>query len=185
MGIDALTAGRTLDFVTSIPAYPATSGWTLKYRLNPHVSGTPIDITATSSGADFRVAVAAAATNAWLPGAYSWNCWVENVGGESHAIDGGETVIKPNPTSVSAYDARTTAQRALEDAEAALANFNATGGRVKRYAIAGREMEFDGASELVKLVNYWTNVVRLENAAKAVAAGQPDSRRIHVRMSNA
>ena len=30
-------AGDTLDFTTSVAAYPASAGWTLKYRLAPRV----------------------------------------------------------------------------------------------------------------------------------------------------
>lgn len=43
---DVLIVGDTLDFVTSVPAYPASSGYTLKYRLIPRVSGTAITLTA-------------------------------------------------------------------------------------------------------------------------------------------
>jgi hypothetical protein len=31
-------AGDTLDFTTSVPDYPASAGWTLKYRLVPRTS---------------------------------------------------------------------------------------------------------------------------------------------------
>jgi hypothetical protein len=42
-------AGDTLDMQVTVPDYPSTDGWTLKYRLTPRFSTptqAPIDITA-------------------------------------------------------------------------------------------------------------------------------------------
>jgi hypothetical protein len=181
---DLLTAGDTLDFVTSVPDFPATSGYTLKYRLVPRISGAAILITAASSGADYRVIVGPATTANWAAGEYSWSSWVEKTG-ERYTVDSGLSQILPDPASVSAYDGRTKAQTALEDCQTALANFNATGGKVKRYAIAGREMEFDKATDIMVLVSYWTNEVRLENRAKALREGQADPSRVYVRLGRA
>lgn len=182
---DLLIAGDTLDFVTSVPAYPASAGYTLKYRLAPRISGTGIELTATTSGTDdYRVLVAPSATANWVAGEYSWSAWVEKAG-ERRVVDNGLSTIQPDPGTVAAYDARSKAQIALEDAQNALASFQASGGRVKRYSIAGREMEFDDASGLLKLVSYWQGIVTREAAAEALRRGQPDPRRVYIRMSNA
>jgi hypothetical protein len=181
---DLLIVGDTLDFVTSVPDFVASAGYTLKYRLIPRISGTAITLTASASGDDYRVIVAPATTAGWIAGEYTWSAWVEKAG-ERHTVDSGLTELKYDPAITGAYDGRTQAQKALEDAKTALANFQATGGRVKRYAIAGREMEFDDAGGILILVNYWQIQVTRENAAKAVSQGQPDPRRIQLRMSNA
>lgn len=181
---DILVAGDTLDFVTSVPAYLASAGYTLKYRLVPRLTGTAILLTASASGDDYRVQVAPATTAGWTAGEYSWSAWVEKAG-ERHVVDTGLSTIEADPSTIAAFDGRSQAQIAYEDAQTALANFQATGGRIKRYAIAGREMEFDAAGDLVALVKYWQNEVRKENAAKAKSAGQPDPRRYLVRLGNA
>lgn len=186
---DQIVAGDTLDFTESVADYPATDGWTLKYRLTPQFASptqTPVTLTATTyETTDYRVQAAAATTVGWKDGIYAWARWVEK-SGDRRSLGDGRLEVRPDPSSLTqGYDARTTAEKALEDAQAALANFSATGGRVRRYAINGREMEFDAAADILKLVNYWTNEVAKEQAKKAVAAGMPDPRRYYTRISNA
>jgi len=186
---DLIVAGDTLDFSTSVPDYPATAGWTLKYQLVPQFSlpvQVPITITAaTYLTTDYRVSVGPAVSVAWAGGIYSWYSWVEKSGARE-TIGAGRVEIKPDPTALAqGYDARTLAEKAFEDAQTALANFQATAGRVKSYSIAGRSMEFDTAGELIVLVKYWENEVRKVLAQKAIKAGRPDPRQIHVRMNNA
>ena len=179
-----ITAGDTLDFLTTVVAYPPADGWTLKYRLVPRVSGTPIVLTAVPSGTNYRVQASPATTAGWTAGNYSWAAWVEKSGAR-YVVDEGAVEIKPDPGVIAAYDGRSTAARALEDAMSALASFQASGGRVKRYTINGREVEYDTAGEFVALVNFWKLEVAKETAASLVAQGQPDPRRIYLRMSNA
>jgi len=180
---DTLIVGDTLDFITSVPSYLASAGYTLKHRLVPRVSGTAILLTATTSVDDYRTTVLPAVTATWAAGDYSWSAWVEKAS-ERHTVDTGTVTLKPDPFIIAAYDGRTQAEVALADAKTALANFSATGGRVKRYAIAGREMEFDAAGDILTLISFWQIQVTRENAAQAVREGQADPRRIQIRMSN-
>jgi hypothetical protein len=189
MILELLVVGDTLDFVDQVPAYPATDAWTLKYRLTPTFAApaqTPIDLTATTyTTTDYRVQAGPATTATWKAGIYTWTRWVEKAGARQ-SLGEGRIEFRPDPaTLVQGYDPRSSAQRALDDAQAALANFQATGGRVKSYSINGRSMEFDAAVDIIKLVNYWQNEVARENAAKAVQGGQPDPRRIYLRAHNA
>ncbi len=181
---DLLTVGDTVDFLTTVADYPASAGYTLKYRLVPRTSGTAILLTATASGDDYRTQASPAISSGWTAGEYSWSGWVEKTGFRQ-IVESGLCTILPDPSAVTAYDGRSQAQKALDDANTALANFSSTGGRVKRYSIAGREMEFDSAADILQLVNYWSNEVSRENAAAAVKAGAPNPRRIYLRMSNA
>lgn len=198
MILQKLVVGDTLDFVDVIASFPATDGWTLKYRLIPEFTTpaqTPITLTAsTYQTTDYRVQVSPTTTATWAAGIYTWRRWVEKSGARQ-SLDTDATLdveqdnrieLLPDPTVLAAgYDGRSTAVRALEEAQAALANFSATGGRVKRYAIAGREMEFDQASDILALVKYWENEVSKENAARASQAGKPNPRRYFVRLNNA
>lgn len=189
MILDQLIIGDTLDFVDQVPGYPATDGWTLKYLLAARFA-TPtqasITLTATTyQTTDYRVQSAPATTAGWKAGTYTWTRWVEKAGARQ-SLGSGEIEMAPDPATLTqGADLRTTAERALADAQAALANFQATGGRVKSYSIAGRSMEFDAAGDILKLVSYWQAEVMRERAAKAKRAGLPDPRRISIRMSNA
>ncbi len=57
-----------------------------------------------------------------------------------------------------------------------------TNGLVKRYAIAGREMEFHSEGDFVVRISFWKAEVAREHAAKKVRNGLPDPRRIYVRL---
>ena len=180
-----LVAGDSVDFVTSVPAYPASQGFTLCHRLTPWVAGAAIDMASVTVDIDdYRTLVSNAVSALWVPGDYSWASWVEKAG-ERHSVDSGLCKILPDPATATAYDGRSKAQKALEDCQTALANFNAAGGKVKRYSIAGREMEFDNATDIMVLVSYWTNEVRLENRGRALREGQADPSRIYMRLGRA
>jgi hypothetical protein len=181
---ERIRVGDTLDFTTTLVDYPASSGWVLTYRLIPRTSGTPISIVGTASGDDHRTSAVASTTATWTAGEYSWVGYVD-LSGEHYVVDEGVVTLLPNLATATAYDGRSKAAKALEDAETALANFQATGGRVKRYSIAGREMEFDGAGDILKLVSYWRVEVMRERAADAVAKGRYDPRRIYLRAGGA
>lgn len=189
MILDQIIVGDTLDFVDQVPDYPATDGWTLKYLLAARfTTPTQASITLTATTyltTDYRIQEAPATTVTWAPGVYTWSRWVEK-SGQRQSLGTGEIELQADPTTLpQGTDLRTQAERALADAQTALANFQATGGRVKRYAIAGREMEFDDAGAIITLVNYWQIQVTREKAAKAVRDGLPDPRRIQVRLTNA
>ena len=181
---DILTAGDSLDFSTSVTSYPATSGYTLKYRLVPFVSGPPITLTATANGADYRIQASVATTGGWVAGNYSWSAWVEKAG-ERHVVDTGLSQILADPSTITAFDGRSVAQKALQDCLAAFATFQSSGGLIKRYQIAGREMEFADSAVFIERISFWKGEVLRENAANAKSEGLPDPRRITLRMSNA
>ncbi len=64
-----ITAGDTVQWLRSLPDYPASAGWSLHYRLI--CSAGIIDITSTASGDDHLVSVPAATSAAWVPGNYT------------------------------------------------------------------------------------------------------------------
>ena len=77
MNITELFAGDTLQFDTTVPDYPASGGYTLKYRLVPRAGGSAYVITASANGDGYSVNVAAATTAAWIAGDYAWSAYIE------------------------------------------------------------------------------------------------------------
>jgi hypothetical protein len=189
MILDQIIAGDTLDFVDQVPDYPATDGWTLKYLLAAQfVAPVQASVTLTATTyltTDYRVQAVPTVTELWAPGVYTWTRWVEKVGARQ-SLGEGRLEVRANPATLpQGYDGRSVAERALAEAEAALANFQATGGRIKSYSIAGRSMEFDAAGEFLTVISYWRREVMTERASKAKAEGRPDPRRIQIRLTNA
>jgi len=184
--IEELIAGDTLDFLDSVPEYPPADGWTLKYRLVPRFATpvqAPIDITASTSGTDYRVQAAAGITVSWTPGAYTWARWVEKAGPIRQSLGEGQIVIKTDPAAaLQGYDGRSQARKAVEDLESAMAVFNATSGRVKRYSIGSRQMEFESSDEIKSLLSYWRGKLTNEKAKERLDRGQPGVPRLLARL---
>ena len=174
------TVGDTFDVTTALAGYPASAGWVLKLRLIPRAGAdAAVEIASTPDGDSHRLLVAAAVTAAWVPGDYSWAMWVE-LGGASHSVGSGALTLAPNPRTTSAVlDLRTDAQRALEDARAALAAWKPTN---RRYKINGREMEFNSADDILKIVAFWEREVRREQNAAGMALGQANRRKVFARV---
>jgi hypothetical protein len=75
--LERLIVGDTLSDTVTVPGYPASEGWTLKYRLIPRTSGAAITFGTTPDGDAHVLLVAAAITAAWAAGEYNWAAYVE------------------------------------------------------------------------------------------------------------
>lgn len=178
--LERLIVGDTLNYATTVVGYSAADAWVLKYRLIPRGSGSAIEITCTADGELHRAQVSAATTSAWATGTYTWASWVEKAG-EKYSVANGSIVLLADPrTATSTYDLRTDAQIALDQAKAALKAWTPT---TKRYSIAGRDMEFNSASEIIGLIAYWESEVAKETNAIALASGQRSRRQVFVRLN--
>jgi hypothetical protein len=62
-----------------------------------------------------------------------------------------------------------------------MATFNATGGKVKRYEIAGRTMEFQTIGDLMTLHSFWKAKVMAEGSAQSIASGLGNPRNLYTR----
>jgi hypothetical protein len=180
---DRIIAGDTLDFVTTLPDYPAAT-YTLKFRLVPRTSGTAIELTCTAGTDpdDHRCAAAATTTALWGAGEYSWFSWVEKAG-ERYQVDDGTVTIAANPATAAIYDSRSQAEVALDAVNAVLANRATLDQR--RYSISGRELERMSPGELLELRSALRIDVMRERAAKNRANGLDDGRRIYLRAGRA
>lgn len=156
----------------------AVDGWTLTYALR---GPSQLDITATTSATQWFSALTATASEGLTAGLYNWVAVIAK-GSERFTVGGGQITVTADLTKVTAaFDGRSQAQKALADCETALATFNNTGGRVKKYEIAGRSMEFHTIGELLNLHSFWKAKVLAEGTSQAVANGLGNPRNLHVR----
>lgn len=175
-----LFAGDTLDFETSVPDYPASDGWTLKYRLAPRAAGTAIDITASASGSDYIVQVAASTTISWAAGFYTWTAFVEK-SAERYTVGRGQLEIRPaSSTLAAAYDGRSHARKALDAIEAVIENRASLD--QQEYAINGRSLKRMPIEQLLKLRQIYRAEVAGEEAAARLEAGLGAARKVQVRL---
>lgn len=155
-----------------------SAAWTLKYEFRgPAV----LSLTAVADGDGWVTTLSTADSAALVPGTYVWGAYLSKTG-ERLTIGGGTVVLAADPASLTgASEVRTVARKALDDCEAALANFSATGGKVKRYTIGSRETEFQTLADLMSLLKYWKLRVANEEAAQSVANGHGNPRKLLVR----
>lgn len=157
------------------------TAWTLKHYLR---GPSALVLTATASGAQWLTALTAAASGNLQAGLYQWSAVLTGgiAGAERITVATGQLTITPDVTAQAAgFDPRSRAQIALDACEAAMATFNATGGKVKKYQIAGREMEFQSIAELLQLHSFWKAKVLAEQAANSIAQGLGNPRALFVR----
>lgn len=179
---DTLVAGETLNFRATTPDYPASAGWVVTLYLNPRAGGTATSVTGTASGDDHLLQVSAATTAGWAPGAWAWETWAAK-GGERYRLEAGQLQVQAGLIGAAGgLDTRSQAQRALDDAEAALAAWTPT---TKRYRINGREMEFNAPADIIAVINHWRTAVKREQAEQAMAAGRRNPRKLQVSIGRA
>lgn len=177
---NTLQAGDTITWSRSLTSYPATAGWVLKYRLL-FTSGTPVDITATASGADHAVSLAATATAGYTPGAATLVPWVE-LGAERYTLDPIAVTVLANLAGATSYDGRTQNQRILQAAKAALETYMASGKlTVAEYELAGRRMRFRDLAHITETIATYERLVAAD-AARALAASGVAAGRVITRM---
>ncbi|HKQ24098.1 MAG TPA: hypothetical protein VJT81_06615 [Burkholderiales bacterium] len=170
-----LIAGDTLDFLDSVPEYPPADGWSLKYRLIPRFTSPPqaaIDITASTSGSDYRVQVASGVTATWPAGAYTWSRWVEKAGPIRQSLGDGQLTVKANlAAAAQGYDGRSQAAKAVDDIKAAMATFTASNGTIKSYSIGNRQVTYRDKAEMITDLDFWQRQLVAEQDAAKIAAG--------------
>lgn len=176
-----LTQGDTVQWLKSLPDYPASAGWSLSYVLVS--SAAKITIGSSAQGDDHLVGETAANSAAWAPGAYEWQARVSKGSGASlqaFTVGRGRIEIQRGLAALSGgLDTRTNARKALDAIEAYLADANNL--KASSYEIAGRNLARYPISELLKLKSHFQAEVRREEAAERAAAGLPSRGRIYVR----
>lgn len=174
------TAGDTVKWIRELSDYSAADGWVLTYAFRNGAGH--FDATATGSGTDHTVTLSAATTKAFRPGVYAWGAYATKAAtSERYEVGRGQVVVLANMAEAAAFDARSPAQIAVDDIRAAIATMRSSGGRVRRYRIGDREMEFETLADLIKLLRYWESQVAGEDAAARIAKGLGSKTRVQVR----
>ena len=177
-----IVAGETLNYLATAPDYPADQGWTVTLYLNPRAGGTATSVASVASGADHLLQISSSTTGNWAAGWWAWETWASK-SSERYRLEAGQLQVVAGLIGAAAgIDTRTQAQKALDDANAALAAWTPT---QKRYRIGGREMEFNSSAEIIAIISHWTSAVKREQAQQAMAAGRPNPRKLQVRMGRA
>lgn len=166
----ALYTGDTWSWQRSLPDYPASGGWVLKYTLI-NAAGR-INITSTADGDAHLVDVAAATTATYAAGTYTFQAYVEQ-GTDRYTVGRGSILVLAGFSSGSGgADARSQAQIALDASVAAYAAYTASQGVQNEYTIHGRSMKFRSVEEIVQQINFWRNEVNKELAAQGLPASR-------------
>lgn len=176
-----LIAGDTLNFLTALADYPANEGWVLKFRLVPRTStNAAISLTAVPEGSEHRTTVTASVTAGWVADNYTWTSWVEKAA-EKYSVQSGQITVRADPRAVATgYDGRSVAEKAYDQALAALAAWSPT---TRRYRINDREMEFSNKGDVLGVVHFWQQEVAKERRTAALLKGLPDPRKSFVRIN--
>lgn len=167
--------GDTVRWTRTLADYPASAGWVLTYTLLNAAS--KITITATASGDDHAVNVAASTSAAWSAGDYAWRAQVA-LAGDVFTVGEGRLTVAAS-FAAATLDTRSSARKALEAVEAYLADPSNLA--AAKYTIAGRSLDRFPLPDLWKHRDRLRFEVAREDAAARAAAGLPDTRRVFVR----
>jgi hypothetical protein len=175
------TAGDSLAFTQSLPAYPAPD-WQLSIVL--HNATAALAIESDPDGESHAVNEASAITSGWPAGRYDWTAYVTGPQDARATLETGAIIIRPDPAGTSdPLDLRTHARKMLDALEAALEG-RATSGQVDtlRTTFGDRNLERD-PGKLMELRDKYRMEVRREDQAAALARGERVSHHVKVRFS--
>jgi hypothetical protein len=172
-------AGDTVAWTKSLADFPASDGWILHYRFINQ--SHKIDVTATASGSDHLVSIAAAVSALYIAGDYTWASWV-TIGSDRYTVETGRLTILPDLAAVTAagFDSRSTAKKTLDLLDSALLTYGANAW-TQEYSIAGRTMRFRSAGEFMSLRSKLKLEVLQEENADRIKNGFRPRNRLNVR----
>lgn len=180
---NTLTAGDSAQwddesFVQNGVRYDSAT-YALSYELR---GPKQLTINAVAAGSGWRSTVAPADTAGLTAGAYWWSAIV-TAPGIRRTVGSGQITIAASLSGITTdgYDGRSVAEKALANAEAALADLTASGQKVKKYQITNRSAEYYTATELIDAIRYWRGQVLREQTARDIANGLGNPRNLHVR----
>ena len=181
MNLETTIAGDTLSFTVEVSQYPASDGWTLKYRLTPRFTTpvqAPITIEADTNpdGARYDIEEAPAITETWAAGFYTWARWVEKAGARQTLDESGQLEVKADPAlTAQGYDSRSHARKVLEAIEAVIeSRASSTQRELVAYTIGVRSQQFDSAEtkgDLLALHARYKFKVEAEDAETLLNSG--------------
>lgn len=174
-----LTAGDRWAWKrTDLTQYGA--GYTLTYELTLNGGAAPITLTATLSGTEYLIEVAAATTAGYTAGDYAWSALItRDLDSERTRESNGTLTVNPDP-AVSEADPRTHARKTLDAIEAVIEK-RATKDQ-ESYSIAGRSLSRMNIADLMSFRDQYRAEVKREEDAEKIAKGLGTGKNIKVRM---
>lgn len=163
---------------TDLTSYGA--GYTLSYELTLYTGAAPVTLTATLSGSEYLIEIAAATTVTYTAGDYQWVAFITR-DSDSERVEIARGVMTVNPdAATSAADPRTTARKTLDAIEAVIE------GRASKdqesYSIAGRSLTRMSVEDLLSLRDSYRTEVKREEQADKIKNGTGINNQIYVRM---
>jgi len=177
-----VTAGDTVIWLKSLSDYLATASWVLSYTF---INGTAkITATASASGADHLISIAAATTATWDAGTYTWQAVVTK-GAERYTVGQGSLVIAPNLAAAltTTFDTRSSARKALEAVNTLLETYGAKA-YMQGYEINGRKQQFQTPGDFLAFRSRLQAEVAREDNAVRLAAGLAPRNQLYVRFNS-
>lgn len=175
-----VTAGDTVSWTKSLAEYPASDGWVLSYTLIN--AAQKYTFSASASGADHAVSVAAATTASWVAASYTWQATVTK-GAERYTVGTGRMVVAPDVAAATTLDTRSSARKALEAVDAMLEQYGSKA-YLHSFEINGRRQQFHSPSDFMRFRSrLQADVAREDNAAR-IRAGLAPKNQIAVRFNS-
>lgn len=157
----------------------APASYALSYSARLESAGTEIGISASESGNDYIVTVAAATTAAYAAGVYHWQAYITRTSDSARVtVDSGTFEVIANRDTATT-DPRSHAKIVLDAVEAVIES-RATKDQ-ESYTINGRSLSRTPLKDLIMLRDKYRTLYLQEQRAEAIANGQGSSSRILVR----
>lgn len=155
-----LRSGDTVQWRRTLPSYPPSEGWELRYTLVSQAAA--YTVTATVDGDGYLVGIAAAVTAGWAAGRYALTEYVVR-GTERFTIDTTPLQVLPDLASASSgLDTRTHARKVLDAIDAWLESAAPVAGMVE---VAGRRIQQYPLPDLLALRDRYRAEVARERGA--------------------
>ena len=174
-----LQAGDSLSATWVLSECPASAGWLLRLTL---INATVrYQATATASGADHLLAVAAATTAAWVARAYSWVIDA-TLGAQRLTVAAGNVQVLPDLAAATTLDTRSNYRKALDAAEAALATHGARA-YLAGIELGDRKQTFTSPGEFLSFVSRLRAEVQREANLDRLRQGLSPKNKLLVRFT--
>jgi hypothetical protein len=170
-----LIAGDTWEWTRTLADYPASTHTAVWYFES---AGYSFSAAAVADGDTFEATVAAEDSAAYPAGSYRWRFVItRTVDSVRKTAEQGWLEVLPDPAV--AVDPRTTARIVLDMIDAYLRD--PTNLAASSYSLGGRSLSRWNRADLIVERDKWTQEVRSEDAAAAMAKGLGNPRRLYVR----
>ena len=170
----AITSGDTVEWSTSLAAYPATDfvlSWSIR-------GDSSLDLTAQADGDNYKTELTDTQTSALIPGEYYWQAYVTNTDSERFNVGSGHLRVTSNlADTTTPFDGRSEAQKMLDEVNFAISACL----KGQSYRIKERELTRADLSELIEWRDRLKWEIRNEQSKEAIANGQPNPSRIQIR----